>query len=294
MIHTAIERKAGLPVTMMTAEQARAWQNALAAFVRKLTAAPFDAYLFDYDGTCTDDAGRGAKPNPLLAVRLAELAESGARLAFATGRGGSAGEHLREILPPETWDATLIGYYNGGCITTLRDVLPPDDRQSAVHPRIEALAGILQKAQTLWPGLRVKQRARIISLFLADAGHDSSPELLWELAQETVAASGLDGVTIFRSGRTVDIVPEGVSKKNVMDKIAPPGSRVMVVGDQGHFSGNDHELLRAPLALSVDKVSRDPAACWNLAPKGCRGSLATARYLSEGYFARHFGAVLRP
>jgi hypothetical protein len=41
-------------------------------------------------------------------------------------------------------------------------------------------------------------------------------------------------------------------------------SRRTEVGDRGAWPGNDYEILRAPLGLSVDECSLDPDSCWPL------------------------------
>ena len=60
---------------------------------------------------------------------------------------------------------------------------------------------------------------------------------------------------------------------------------ILRIGDSGRWPGNDSELLRTPMGLSVGEVSADPEACWNLLPARCTGVDGTLYYLSRLEFA---------
>jgi fructoselysine-6-P-deglycase FrlB-like protein len=79
-----------------------------------LAGADIGGAVFDYDGTVVTTAGRWSVPNKEIVDELVRLHHSGVRIGFATGRGGSAGEDLRKVLPPDMLPSIPIGYYNGG------------------------------------------------------------------------------------------------------------------------------------------------------------------------------------
>jgi hypothetical protein len=104
---------------------------------------------------------------------------------------------------------------------------------------------------------------------------------LWDLAHEVILMIGLHGAKITRSGHSIDIVAEGVSKLAVLERLRETTGEapLITIGDRGRWPGNDYELLREPHALSVDEVSVDPNTCWNLAHVGQRGIAVTLDYL---------------
>jgi hypothetical protein len=86
---------------------------------------------------------------------------------------------------------------------------------------------------------------------------------------------------VTRSSHSIDIVPVGVSKMNVVQRLRDTIGNVPVlaIGDRGRWPGNDYELLREPFALGVDEISVDPSTCWHLGAPGQRGPTVTLDYL---------------
>ncbi len=73
-----------------------------------------------------------------------------------------------------------------------------------------------------------------------------------------------------------------VSKLRVVDAIKQniqENSEILNIGNRGRWPGNDAELLKEILSLSVDEVSYSPETCWNLCPAGIRGAQGTLYYL---------------
>ena len=73
-----------------------------------------------------------------------------------------------------------------------------------------------------------------------------------------------------------------VSKLHVVEAIKqniPENSEILNIGDTGKWPGNDAELLKQTLSLSVDEVSYSAETCWNLCPAGMRGAQCTLYYL---------------
>ena len=73
-----------------------------------------------------------------------------------------------------------------------------------------------------------------------------------------------------------------VSKLHVVEAIKqniPKNSEILSIGDKGRWPGNESELLKETLSLSVDEVSYSPETSWNLCPAGMRGAQGTLYYL---------------
>src|SRR3546814_490377 len=83
-----------------------------------LAQAEIGAAVFDYDGTIVTTVGRWSVPDQELVDELVRLYRLGLKIGFATGRGGSAGEDLRKVLPADMLPSIPIGYYNGGHLRT--------------------------------------------------------------------------------------------------------------------------------------------------------------------------------
>jgi hypothetical protein len=272
----AITRKSGLSLErLQTRGELERWRKALAAFKARLAEAIFDGVILDYDGTIVDTRRRFEIPQDDVVAELIRLSESGVGLAIATGRGASVRRDLRECLPPSLWSRILVGYYNGADIARLDEDAP--DGTEGTCDALASLAKALREQPELADAALQTDRRFQITL---EAKRALPENRLWDLAHEVVLMLRLDHAAITRSSHSVDIVTEGVTKRNVLDRMRRQGSGcLLAIGDRGRWPGNDFELLREPHALSVDEVSVDPDTCWNLAPIGQRGVAATIAYL---------------
>jgi len=107
-----------------------------------------------------------------------------------------------------------------------------------------------------------------------------SLESLTEHTEALVHRVAPHGFRVMRSGHSVDVVPEAVSKVAVVERLLEQSvnegtDAVLRVGDRGRWPGNDAQLLASPYGLSVHEVSSDAHSCWNFAPPGQRGWQAT-------------------
>lgn len=212
-----------------------------------------------------------------MIAEFARLADSGAKIAVATGRGQSVRQDLQKSLPRSLWSQILIGYYNGAEVASLDDDGAPDGSASpcaALLPLAEALRHQPELAE------RARQEDRPFQITL-EATRVMSESRLWDLARQVILMSGVDGVSVTRSSHSVDIVAAGVSKLNVIRRLreAVGDWPILAIGDRGRWPGNDYELLREPFALGVDEISLDPATCWHLGEPGQRGPSVTLDYL---------------
>ena len=275
----AIARKTGMrPTRLDTLENIEYWRGALNRFRDGIHKTTFAGIVLDYDGTIVDTRHRYEPPCDDMRKELVRLLEAGIHFGIATGRGKSVRDVLRECLPETLWPLVCVGYYNGAEVAVLYDDNVPDGTSEPC----EELASV-SRALRAQPEIAeiAEQTDRRFQITL-EARHAIRSKLLWDLARQTVLVNASSGATISRSGHSVDIVAPGVSKLNVLtrlrERIGDKG--VLRIGDQGRWPGNDYELLRDRLALSVDQTNGDPETCWNLGPRGQRGEVVTLNYLS--------------
>lgn len=276
----AIKRKSGRDVERMTESESRQWADAAKGFRKRLTAATFQAVVFDYDGTLVDTRDRFQPVTAAIAAALNELLAGGITLGIATGRGKSVRKELCKCLAQKHWPNVLVGYYNGAEIASLDEDNCPDGREGCADV-LEALAQELAAN----PELRVaaRQTNRQMQITLEPEG--PLPEgRLWDLAQQVLLRGDFPGVTVTRSSHSVDIVAPGVSKIAVLERLRGrlgEEATILAIGDRGKWPGNDFTLLATPFALSVDETSVDLDRGWNLGAPGQRGIAVTREYLAN-------------
>ncbi|WPE24255.1 HAD hydrolase family protein [Shinella zoogloeoides] len=278
-VNAAIARKTGESIRRLDERKTLShWQDALTTFVGQLESTTFGGVILDYDGTVVDTRQRFQPARPEIVAELEKIARSDATLAIATGRGVSVRKDLRTVLPEELWSRVIIGYYNGAMIGTLNDDSVPDGTDE-VCPELKDLAEAFQTSDELAGAAKQTNRRYQITLeprqFMAE-------NRLWDIAHQLILRTGCREAIVTRSSHSIDIIASGVSKTNVIRQVQErlAGRQVLTIGDRGRWPGNDYDLLNAPMGLSVDEVSVDPATCWNLAEPGQRGIAVTRSYLA--------------
>ncbi len=258
--------------------QCKEWNRALDKFLHQLTSARIAAIVADYDGTLCDESKRFDPLPSVIAKELERLLRLGIPLGVATGRGQSVRTELRRALPPELWERVIVGYYNGSDIAPLTDDGHPDGAETVLEP-LKAAAELILRLQTLLGIDTIELRRKQITL----KSVVMPIEQLWKQVQGLLAPQLFPGVTVLRSGHSVDVLAPQVSKLDVLTRMIQitgcTEMDVLCIGDQGCWPGNDHALLGSSLSLSSNAVSADPERCWNIAPSGIRESQATAGYL---------------
>lgn len=274
----AIHRKAGVSAAQLAdaGGQGR-WQEAFQAFRQRLLGPVFQAIALDYDGTLVDTRHRFDAVTPEIKSQLIRLLSAGVKLAIATGRGASVRRDLQGVLPNSFWENVLIGYYNGAEIAGLGEDNAPDGIDEPCE-ELAALARALRNQPELASAAIQSDRKYQVTL---EARQGLSESRLWDLAHEVLLRQGMHKVIMTRSSHSIDIVPQHVSKANVLAAIRNRinDGAVLAIGDRGRWPGNDYALLREPFALSVDEISVDPSTCWNLGQPGQRGLQVTVEYL---------------
>jgi hypothetical protein len=179
----------------------------------------------------------------------------------------------------------VVGYHNGAEIGVLTDVdFPPSERPLA--PELVQVAQALRESTVINQHATVEAKGQQIALQLLPFG--DSCAVLTEASRLVLERETCKKVSVVVSSHSVDVIAEGVTKSNILGhlvnqlNLAEAGaSSVLCIGDRGRIPGNDADLLRHPLSLSVDEVSDDPSTCWNIAQPGLRFEQACLEYLAR-------------
>lgn len=273
-LEIALKRKAPRRDLHDQARQSK-WETAYHSAVSRLAKASIKGIAFDYDGTLCDGRSRFDPLTQNVSEAIIKLLDLGLKVGIATGRGPSAGVALRAALPATYWKEVLLGYYNGGVLTSLADERDPIAEMLGEDELFEAL-----KDDTVFSESDLRANSAQITIRL-----DSN------VSQETAIAAARRIVdlteanaTVVASSHSVDIVRSGASKLSVVQGmvsiLGDDSAEILCIGDKGAWPGNDALFLDHPLGLTVDIASTHVDHCWHLAPAGIRGVQATLYYLS--------------
>jgi hypothetical protein len=241
-----------------------------------ISGARIGAIVLDYDGTVVATEARLGPPSPGLVTELTRLADAGLKIAFATGRGGSAGKALREALPEWLHSVVTVGYYNGGHIRPLSvdiEVDPP-----AANPDLTAFADWIEEQALLKPGVSIKRGGIQITIWHSDVLTPTT--FLQSLARFPAIAEGR--IKRLSSHHSFDLLPVESSKASVsaaLRHVITQGTEVLAIGDSGEPDGNDSELLAAFPSVSVDGVCGHLGGSWSLFGGSLSGPAALLRIL---------------
>ena len=276
----AIERKAKTSVEELQKLGLLAfWQDAYRRFRHEMCAATFRAVVFDYDGTLCDPSDRFDGIRKEVAARLNDILSCGIMIGIATGRGGSVREDLCVQIPEPTLQGKVfIGYHNGAELGILSDSSQPPESTELDVP-LRPVWDLLANDPRIHDFATLKQSAGQITI----RPNPGAENMIGPIVRHYAA---ICRVPVVKSGHSLDVLSPAVGKRHLVKAIREqlPGSspsEVLIIGDQGEWPGNDYELLGEPHSVSVDRVSPDPATCWNLLPPGMRGSQGVIWYLSQ-------------
>ncbi|MDH4990690.1 hypothetical protein QEZ48_07580 [Aquamicrobium lusatiense] len=237
-------------------------------FLKGLKEAHFGALVLDYDGTVVTTADRLKPPRKDILDELVRLLSEGLQIGFATGRGGSAGEMLRDHIPASYHQAILMGYYNGG-------YLQPLDIDIRKQPASEpgAIANMIRWLAERSDLLSAKPKVSGVQISITVDDSLQSRQLILELDSAPEVISG--AVRIVRSGHSIDIGMKENTKLNVVEAMLPKtadnSGQILCIGDSGGVNGNDFELLGHSYGISVREVCHRPNVCWTIFGSDIRG-----------------------
>ena len=240
--------------------------------------------VLDYDGTLVTTEDREAPISPALSDLLQARMAQGLRVAIATGRGGSAGERLREALPSETHGDILVGYYNGALLRSL-DI---DIREEAKTPAPSIARALTWLGETgTVPADSIKNSFVQLTIPRAQA-----PDIA--TFDAALRAAGHTDLRLVQSGHTVDICLASTCKTVVVDALVERWGfaerHILRVGDSGGPQGNDHALLASEMGISVGELCGRPFHGWPMFGAPVTGPDAVLRLLkalraqTEGWF----------
>ncbi|WP_298463981.1 HAD family hydrolase [uncultured Erythrobacter sp.] len=233
--------------------------------------------VLDYDGTIVSTADRFSPAASPIVEQLERLDAGGIAIGIATGRGHSAGEGLRAVLPVEMHSRVVVGYYNGSHVVPLtvdieRDPPPPD-------PVIGEMAAWLIKRSDLFSSTDYKVGK--VQITINTSLVRDPMRFGRELESCSLVSDGQ--VRVQKSGHSFDIVSGKVSKLKVLAEVRSKikdGLEVLCFGDSGAFGGNDAELLGHPTGISVGDVDGTMDGCISLFDGRLSGPEALLRVLS--------------
>ncbi|WP_104595438.1 hypothetical protein [Xanthomonas arboricola] len=256
------------------------WRAALNTARVLLHSTPVGAVVMDYDGTLVDSSKRYQPLDECIAKELRRLLDLGVVIGVATGRGDSIQQELREALPdPRHWPRVIVGYHNGAKVLRLDEVAPELDGEPSHHQLLAAYEVLMRELHVSDLGtLRCRQHQLTVTPI---AGQSLTHA--WRATRECLDRHGMEGIRVWLSSHSVDVLSPVCSKLHVVEHVANVAGctleAVLRIGDRGAWPGNDWELLAAPLCVSVDECSSDPSAGWNLAPPQMKGMRATTHWL---------------
>lgn len=229
--------------------------------------------VLDYDGTLVAAGDREAPLGQELSALLQDRMAQGLRVAIATGRGGSAGERLRQTLPAEIHSDILVGYYNGALIRALE----ADIRKEAltpVEPITKALAWLADAGAVFAENVKNS----VVQLTIP---RTHVPDLA--AFEAALRMAGHTDLRLVQSGHTVDICLASTCKTIVVDALAERWGfnerNILRVGDSGGPLGNDHALLASEMGISVGDLCGHPLHGWPIFVAPVTGPEAVMRLL---------------
>lgn len=258
----------------------RFYERALDTWLQRITEVTFSGLILDYDGTVCATCERFSIPRTQVRAQIERLLTAGTTIGFATGRGSSLYNELRQWVSPSLWSQVYLGLYNCALTLTLADNFPdvagePTEALQEAYDRLQAAGfdGIL----------RMKLRTHQLSIESASSANISLQSLR-DIVTSVLRRRPDLPLTVLTSGHSIDVVGLGVNKSILYEELTSllGGDHLLAIGDQGQRDGNDHALLAySEYTLSVDRCSADPSRCWNLNRSFERGPDALIRYLTR-------------
>jgi hypothetical protein len=256
-------------------------RRAMQAYQLQLTAQPYRAVVFDYDGTLRTTQLEDLPPSSVIVDYLCKLTRAGIVVAIVSGRGDSLRLRLREAIPQTEWSAIHLGLYNGGWLGLLSEDLSPPSETSEL---LNHVSRITRKLQSI--GVPIKEVKPTPPYQVSIRFHEGvDTAAMWFVVGDALNQAGLELSGMVRSRHSIDVLAPGVSKALLIAKLIQKfrllPHQILAIGDQGAWPGNDASLLEHKCSLSVDLPSRRLDRGWKLAPQEMRGVDASLWYLDR-------------
>lgn len=255
--------------------------RALEAAKEDLVRQQFRAIVLDYDGTLCPSQRIDAPPDQAVVDHIRALVEAGVVVGIASGRGGSMQERLREVIPNALWPKIELGLYNGGWRTDLGGKLPETPSTSEFLSHVTRIVRRLQSLGAPIVDIRPTPPFQVSIRFREGI----ATEPMWFVIADALREAGLDLSRMVRSKHSIDVLASGVGKSllvaDIVQKFNIEPYKILTMGDQGAWPGNDASLLEHRYSLSVDFPSRRMDRGWKFAPEHKRNVDATLWYLER-------------
>ncbi len=240
-------------------------------FTERLYGKTYKGIILDFDGTLTD---KNRKTVPEVIVqKLNRMLESNIVVAFATGRGDSVAEPLREIIRESYWDRVMIGFYNGSRILNLH----APDMVARESSRLTEFYGYIAQNPLLRE--KIHNKGFQLSVREKDACRIN---LYYELLSEIRINRDFTDLQIFKSDHAVDVIEADCGKQRVVEYLRTQGIYdLLCIGDEGRIFENDYEMLAYNFGISSNRQNLLGESGWNLAPLGVRNVAATRFYFEK-------------
>lgn len=250
-------------------------REALSSWLHDMMTQRFSAVVLDYDGTCCLTDKRFEPPDQPVVDALVRLLQRGMTIGFASGRGRSLMNEVRDWIPEKYWSQVILGLYNGTIVLTPHD---PIEDYSEPSPVIRSVAECLGELAVLG-SVTIEPRRTQVSVACAGL----TGKQLLPIVKTILARNHMAGVRVAASAHSVDISMNTGSKGFLAEALRERGqASIVAIGDQGQPGGNDFDLLAATSwSLSVDQCSPDLTRCWNLSPGSLLGPQLLVEYLSS-------------
>ena len=236
---------------------------------------PFRGIIFDYDGTlCIKDSLIDDEIKLFSCIN--ELLENRVLIGIATGRGKSVRTELQSKIDKKYWKDTVISYYNGSCSGLLDDDKVPNKNLKIS----DTFFSIIKKLNSISDGVEIIKKDNINPYQLTIIGDELNNNR--DIICETLDL--YSDIKYFFSDHSLDIITVATSKRDSLRQFGFTSlneDEILKIGDSGHKTGNDYELLNTPNSLSMDRCSKGLEYCWNFSELGLRNTEATLSMLSK-------------
>ena len=236
----------------------------------------FKGIIFDYDGTLYVKGSSIEDEKKLFAI-LNKILENQIPIGIATGRGKSIRTELQAKIKKEFWGNILISYYNGSCFGLLNENGIPNKKDLEMP---KSFLNLINQLNSISHDVDIIKKENVNPFQITIVGDELND--YHNIICETL--NSYSDIKYFYSDHSMDIISKESGKKNSLQQsyfAKLSLDDILKIGDSGHNSGNDYELLSDINSLSVDSCSNSLEYCWNFSKLGLRNLQATLSILSN-------------
>lgn len=242
----------------------------------KIYPAKFKGLVLDVDGTLVDTDKRFEPVIESIQDEIRKLVNEGLVFGFSTGRGKSAIELIRDIVPEHHWKNIIMGLYNGTLVLNASETVDFNKIDKLWPTQIM----VTKFLQGYLVDFNVDLTIRPTQISLNKSKLFDPDHLITKLKQSL--GQNFRFVKVMHSEHSIDFLPSWATKLCVVEKILTmvDNENVLCIGDQAQIGGNDEDLLSWIPSISVGALQPASNAClWLGKSKDSRGTLGTLQVL---------------